>query len=100
ARTKVKPGAKRTCLLVLLLLAALLAGWGGLWRALDRNARLMFLPGRAPAQWIIYPTPADGPGKLAVELSGEFRRSFFLERPPGPPATLLVCAFRHCSVRI
>jgi Flp pilus assembly protein TadD len=96
----VNPPAKQTGKLALLLLAVLAAGVGGIWWVSVRSSGILFLPARAPAQWIIYPTPADGPGRLAVELSTEFRRSFVLERIPDAPARVTVRAFKRCAVRI
>jgi hypothetical protein len=96
----VNPPAKQTGKLELLLLAALVAGCCGLWWVSVRDPNILFLPARAPAQWIIYPTPADGPGRLAVELSSEFRHPFFLERIPEASARVTVCAFQRCAVRI
>jgi tetratricopeptide (TPR) repeat protein len=85
--------------LTLFCLAALLAGAGSLWWLAVRSSSIHFLPARTPAEWILYPTPADGPGFDPVELAAEFQRSFNLSAAP-QAVTLSVRALKRCEVFI
>src|SRR5438105_4271018 len=69
------------------------------WWLCARNPGSNFLPARAPAQWIVYPTPPHGNTLPLVELSAEFRHSFRLEKTVSK-ATLAVRGFKQFSVRI
>ena len=60
---------------------------------------LNFLPARRPAEWIIYPTPANADALPAVALTTEFRRTFSLPGP-FPNATLLVRGFKKLIIRL
>src|SRR5207249_1666998 len=85
--------------LTLACLAALLAGITSLWWLAARSSSIHFLPARAPAQWILFPTPADGPGFKTVELSAEFQRAFNLDVLP-QAATISVCALKRYELLI
>jgi tetratricopeptide (TPR) repeat protein len=52
-----------------------------IWKA-ERDPRTPFLPSRAPAAWILYPTPPSALPQVAVELDTLFRRSLVLDRQP------------------
>ena len=62
----------------LLFVLIALSGCGWLWWKAVRSENFYFLPPSSNAQWLIYPTPADGPPKWGVELSTQFRRTFVL----------------------
>jgi Flp pilus assembly protein TadD len=49
--------------------------WNALWRS-----EIAFLPRRAPAEWIVYPSVPEGLLHARLELSTQFKRSFVLER--------------------
>ncbi len=60
---------------------------------------LNFLPARKPAEWIIYPTPANADALPAVELTTEFRTTFSLAGPV-PNATVRALGFKTLMVRL
>jgi hypothetical protein len=68
------------------------------WKA-ERDPRIPFLPARAPAAWILYPTPPSALPQSAVELDTLFRRSFVLDRQPGT-ASLRVAWSRRGTVTV
>lgn len=86
---------RNTAILAPLAICAIIA----LCWYIPRLTGLNFLPARQPAEWIIYPTPANADALPIVELTTEFRRTFSL---PGPVsnATLLARGFKTLVVRI
>ena len=70
-----------------------------LWVFLSHSS-LPLLPDRAPASWIIYPTPAEGAGSWASELSTEFRHSFWLETNQLGSAVISLCSLKHSVLSI
>jgi tetratricopeptide (TPR) repeat protein len=68
------------------------------WKA-ERDPRIPFLPARAPAAWILYPTPPSALPQAAVELDTVFRRSLVLDRQPGT-AVLRVAWSRRGTVTV
>src|SRR5436190_2385528 len=84
---------------LVILLLAVVGLSGAAWTVLRRPG-MPWLPERSPAAWIIYPSPADGAGNWAVDLSSEFRRSFVLEKPADQPAVLSICGFKRFTVAI
>jgi hypothetical protein len=93
------PLLKRQHLLLVGFLAGALAAVTGFWWLATRSDNIQFLPARAPAEWIVYPTPANGTGNPVVEFSTEFRRSFQLDQAPRS-AALTVCSFKRGSILI
>jgi len=83
--------------LLLTLLAALLAG--AAWLAAEAlfDSGIPFLPARAGASWILYPTPPVSLSQPAVDVDTVFRRAFVLDRRP-LVATLDVLWFRRGAV--
>lgn len=78
---------------------ALAAVLGGLYWKARRDPATPFLPARAGASWIVYPTaPATLP-QVAVEMQTVFRRTFVLERQPAA-AALRVCLNLRGSVLV
>lgn len=66
----------------LALVAALCAGAGWLVVRALHDPAVPFLPARAGAAWILYPTPADTLPQPAVAMDTVFRRTFVLGRRP------------------
>jgi tetratricopeptide (TPR) repeat protein len=77
----------------ILLPALIIAGLGATDWLCRTDANLRFLPGRAPAEWIVYPNPPNLDIHPIVDSTAVFRRGFRLERAESR-ATLEVCAFR------
>jgi len=72
-----------------------------LWlRGLAReNGDVYFLPHRAPAEWIVYPSPPIASSRTVIELDARFRHGLNLNTAPSN-ATLSLCSFKRCSVVI
>ena len=85
--------------LIVLSAGVFAAGLALLWVLATQSATIYFLPRRGAAEWIIYPTPADGPGFQRVELSTKFERDFVLAEAPRE-ASLRLCAFKRASLQI
>lgn len=91
------PGSRGRVVAALLL--ALAAVLGGLYWKARRDPATPFLPARAGASWIVYPTaPATLP-QVAVEMQTVFRRAFVLDRRPAT-AALRVCLNLRGSVSV
>src|SRR5262245_9099422 len=93
------PGPPRRRWVAAALLAALCAAAGWLAGRAAFDPRIPFLPARAPAAWLIYPTPPSALPQVAVELDTLFRRSFVLARQPAQ-ASLRVAWSRHGIVTV
>lgn len=83
--------ASRWSAAILTGLLALVIAWFTWQTAWNRD--ISFLPYRAPAEWIIYPTPTDYESYPPIELAARFRRSFRLDQTPAS-ARLSVRGFR------
>src|SRR5258706_3693616 len=83
------------------LLLVILGGLGGpgwfWWKA--TRGEITFLPHRAGAEWILYPTAPDLPPRSRLELSTVFKRSFALDQVPAS-ATLAVAGFHRYALEI
>jgi len=77
--------------------AVLFSLW--LWWMAHENGQIYFLPHRAPAEWIVYPSPPILSGRTVIELDARFRHGLSLNTAPSN-ATLSVCAFKRCSIVI
>ena len=79
-----------------------LSGAGALgwlwWNALYRTG-IAFLPRRAPAEWIVYPSEPDLLPHPRVAMHTEFRRAFHLEQPPAQ-AVLSLAGFGRYAVAV
>lgn len=84
---------------LLFLIGGLGAAIGGLWWAANFNSRFNYLPERAPANWILYPTPPNTEMHPAVPIWTVFNRTFVLSEPPAT-ATLELRGFKSLSVQI
>src|SRR5947207_15304228 len=73
------------------------AGW--LWWNAARRSAISFLPNRAPAQWIVYPSAPDSMLHLTAKMPAVFRRSFVLEAAP-TRAVLEVAGFQQSSLAV
>ena len=69
------------------------------WLAL-RSPDVPFLDARAPADWILYPTPPTTVARPGVELEAVFRRRFDLPGPPRGPVRLRWRALSRGAVAI
>ena len=74
-------GLARRLALALVVCSAL-GSLGWLWWGCVRRPDIYYLPRRAPAEWIIYPSGPNGTVHPRLEMSTIFRRSFTLERAP------------------
>ena len=81
------------------LTLALVAAAAGFWWICARDPSIAFLPARAGAEWIVYPSRAETETHDTVAITAQFRHSFTLTALP-TEATLTVCAFRAGAVAI
>ena len=96
--TKQTTGFDRVLALALLVLGVLVPVWLFGWNAM-RRPDVSFLPQQTPAEWIVFPSPADVVARENRELATVFKRSFKLERAPSR-AALRVAGFREYSVQL
>jgi tetratricopeptide (TPR) repeat protein len=89
--------SSRLTLLFILGTAVVVLAW--LWWICTFDPAIPFLTRRAPAEWIVYPSPADLMTRPGVELACEFRRSFSLPSVPAV-ARLRIRAFRHGEITV
>jgi tetratricopeptide (TPR) repeat protein len=92
------PGLERRLALVLVICGAL-GGLGWLWWGCVRQPEVYFLPRRAPAEWIIYPSGPGGAVHPRLEMNTLFRRPFTLERTPAK-ALLSIAGLRYYTLSI
>jgi tetratricopeptide (TPR) repeat protein len=93
------PLSKASRFMASALVAAIIVAASGLWWLATRSSAIPFLPSHEPAQWIVYPMPADWVAYKNIEFSTEFRRAFVLERAPAK-AALSLMSFHGCSLLI
>lgn len=82
-----------------LLVATITCVLGGIWWVANFSHRFSFLPARAPAQWILYPTPPETEMHNAFPAWTVFRRKFVITNGPGP-RTLELRAFTDFQISI
>ena len=85
--------------IVTTLVLALLAAGGGFWWKCTHSETIAFLPTRAGAEWIVFPSQAEGGTHDAISVTAQFRHTFTLTAAPAN-ASLVVCAFRGAAVAI
>jgi hypothetical protein len=81
----------------LLLVVASALGW--LWYCAVRRSDINFLPRRAPAKWIVYPSDPDATAHPQLETSTVFQRSFTLHQAPAG-AALAIAGFHRYTLTI
>ena len=91
-------GLARRLALALVVCSAL-GSLGWLWWGCVRRPDIYYLPRRAPAEWIIYPSGPNGTVHPRLEMSTIFRRSFTLERAP-TKAVLSIAGLREYTLSI
>src|SRR5438552_14926213 len=72
-------------------------GWLS-WNATHRND-FNFLPRMGEAEWIVYPTPAQGKPHQRVEMATVFRCGFILEKAPSQ-AKVEAAGFHRYTISI
>jgi tetratricopeptide (TPR) repeat protein len=82
-----------------LVIAAVSAALAGLWWTSTRRTEINFLPGMAPAQWIVYPAAPDMRIHPYLELPTIFKTSFVLQQAPAK-APLKIAAFHRYALTI
>jgi tetratricopeptide (TPR) repeat protein len=92
----VGPG-RRNGLLIVFFAAAGALVW--LWWTCVNRPDISFLPGRGSAEWIRYPTPAQGSSHPRIELNTAFRYRFTLSQVPRQ-ASLRVAGFRRYAIAL
>lgn len=83
----------------MLVVGALSGSLGWLWWSGTRNRNVHFLPGAAPAAWVVYPVPADPARHAPIELGTVFTRSFVPDNT-SRGALLRIAAFRRYDVSL
>jgi Flp pilus assembly protein TadD len=89
-----KLGHLALCLVIVGALGALAELW---WTS--SRAAINFLPGMAPAEWIIYPTIQEAGTHPDLELPTAFENSFVLDAVP-PKALLRVAGFHRYTLSV
>ncbi|MDB6110681.1 MAG: Photosystem assembly protein Ycf3 [Pedosphaera sp.] len=77
----------------------LIIGLAAVWWLCARSPKIAFLPPHGPAEWVVYPKPADGGGHGVVEFNTVFRRSFSLDQVPAQ-ARVTVRALKRFALAI
>jgi tetratricopeptide (TPR) repeat protein len=84
---------------LLIPLAIVVGASAWLWWLCDRDPHIKFLVGEGPAEWIVYPVPANVIAQVRGTRITTFRRTFSLEQKPNQ-ATLRLRALGRptCSI--
>ncbi len=92
------PGPRLRQLALCLVVVGALGSLAELWWTSHR-ANVNFLPGMAPAEWILYPVIPDAMAHRVVELPTTFAESFALDTVP-PRALLRIAGFHRYTLAI